>query len=201
MKRIGFLLLCMPGIAFADITGTGDAAILAQLQVQTAKIVDQLKTVSETLDVSKRMEEMEQLRFIRRISAEGEALKGIVSDVNEATGLINDQRTNAFNHQDVVDQIEYLESRSGNAEDVGDYANLMADLKRVRMLGQANRQTMVLASRGTDEQEDIKSTSTSTMIMADIMVEQEKRRAMLRAEEVNAMQQLFKSNGYSELYE
>lgn len=201
MKRIGFLLLCMPSIAFADITGTGDAAILAQLQVQTAKIVDQLKTVSETLDVSKRMEEMEQLRFIRRISAEGEALKGIVSDANEATGLINEQRTNAFNHQDVVDQIEYLESRSGNAEDVGDYANLMADLKRVRMLGQANRQTMAQAARGTDEQEDIKSTSTSTMIMADIMVEQEKRRAMLRAEEVNAMQQLFKSNGYSELYE
>lgn len=201
-RTAAIIMFCaISGHAAADATGAADAAILAQLQTQTARIVEQLKTVGETLNVSKRLEDMEQLRFVKRISAEGDALKGIVSDVKDATGMVNDQRQNAFNHQDVVDQIDYLENRANNADDAGDYGNLMSDLKRVRMLGQANRATMVKLSQGSDEQDDIRGTATNTMIMADILVEQEKRRAMIRSEEVNAMQQLFQSNGYSELYE
>jgi len=178
----------------------GDGAIIAQLQMQTAKMVEQLKTVSEALDVNKRLEEMESLKFVKQISEEGQALRGIVSDVNEATSIIDDQANNPFGHDDITNEIDRLSERLGNAENAKDYANIMSDLKRLKILGNANRNAMKNAAQGTDEQEDIKSTSTSTMIMADILIDQEKRRTIMKAEEQSAIQSLMGSNGYAELY-
>jgi hypothetical protein len=202
MRRIAAMALitALSGSAVADVTGAGDTAIIAQLKAQTAKMVEQLKTVTETLDVSQRLEDMEQLRFVRRLSAEGEALRGVVSDVREGTELVNDARSNPGNLKDIDRQISRLEARMADSEDVGDYAHMLADLKRIRMLGQANRESMEKAATGTDEQEDIKSTAANAMIMADIMVQNESEEAQRRVEERKAMQELWQDNGYAELY-
>lgn len=191
----------LAGTVRADVTGAGDTAIIAQLKAQTAKMVEQLKTITDTLDVSKRLEDMEQLRFVRRLSAEGEALRGVVSDYNEAAGIVAEQGENPGNIGDIDRQIRRLEARIANSEDTGDYAHLLADLKRIRMLGQANRESMEKAAQGTDEQQDIKSTAANSMIMADIMVNNEREEAQKRAAEHRAMKELWRDNGYAELYD
>lgn len=199
MKRIFTAAILVAFSCHANAFG-GDGAIITQLQIQTGKLVEQLKAAKDSLDVSERMEEMESLRFVKRISAEGRALQGVIYDVNEATGLFEDQSSNPAGHKDIAGEIQRLSDRINSADNPSAYAHILSDLERLKVLGQANQATMRQAVHGTDEQDDIKSTSTSSMIMADIMINQEKRQAIKRAEEQQSMQSLMGSPGYSSIY-
>lgn len=194
-------LMISSGNAFSAAgTGAFDGAIFAELQVHTTKMLDNIKRLTESLDISKRMEEMEALKSVKRISAEGLALKNVINDIENIDGIMEDSRHNLLNQKDLLNQIDSLQYQIDNADNPRVYANLANDLKRVRFLGQANKAAMTQLIEGSNEADDNKSAATASLIMSDILIKQEEREAILRAEETRALQAIIGNNGYSELY-
>ena len=200
-KLIAMCLMVSSGNAFSAAgTGAFDGAIFAELQVHTAKMLDNIERLTESLDISKRMEEMESLKSVKRISAEGLALKKVVNDIGNIDGIIEDKSHNLLNQKDLLNQIDSLQYQIDNADNPRAYANLANDLKRVRFLGQANKAAMKQLIQGSNEADDNKSAATASLIMSDILIKREEREAMTRAEEMQALQAIIGNNGYSELY-
>jgi len=205
MKTNRLMVLCLmmsSGNAFpAAGTGAFDGAIFAELQVHTAKLLDNIEKLTESLDISKRMEEMESLKSVKRISAEGLALKKVVNDIGNIDEIIEDKSHNLLNQKDLLNQIDSLQYQIDNADNPRAYANLANDLKRVRFLGQANKAAMKQLIQGSNEADDNKSAATASLIMSDILIKREEREVMTRAEEMQALQAIIGNNGYSELYD
>jgi len=194
---IGGIATALGGDAAANATGTGsDAALLGELQIQTAKMVEELKTIRDTLDISKRMEDMQQLKVIKQVSAEGEALSGILYDVEEGQGIIDKSKGNAFNHNDIENQIAYLENRAERADNPQAYARMLADLKRIRFLGQANDASIKKISEGSNETDDIKTSAVNSAILAQIEANRAADAALRKNAEISALQDPTSDSNY-----
>ena len=204
MKTNRLMVMCLmmsSGNAFSAAgTGAFDGAIFAELQVHTAKLLDNIERLTESLDISKRMEEMESLKSVKRISAEGLALKKVVNDIENIDEIVEDKSHNLLNQKDLLNQIDSLQYQIDNADNPRAYANLASDLKRVRFLGQANKAAMKQLIQGSNEADDNKSAATASLIMSDILIKREEREAITKAEEMQALQAIIGNNGYSELY-
>lgn len=186
--------------SYCDMTGAGDAAILGELMTQTEKLLEQVKATKETLDVSKRLEEMEQLKAIRAISNEGLALNEIINNINELGDISEDIQRGPYGVNSTTNELEDLSEKINGVENKRDYANLAADLRRLRFLGKANTASMQKTAGGSNEADDNKSTATNTMIMSNILIENEKRKTLRKAHESSALKDTIFSNSYSNIY-
>jgi len=208
MKRAIAGLLCMALVSpsvLADATGAGDAAILSELTAQTTKLAEQLKTMREALDINKRMQEMEEMRAVHVVVREGMEMKNILDNVSDMENEINTMTNSPGGLDQTQSDIERFQRNLDHAsEEEGlsqakSYAYLMADLKRLKFLGTANRETMKKMGQGTNETDDTKAIATNTMIMSDVIVEKEKRETRRRGNEVNALQELMGGVKYSSM--
>lgn len=193
--------------ALADVTGAGDAAILSELTVQTGKMAEQLKSMREAVDINKRMQEMQELRAVHVVVREGMEMKNILDNVSDMEKEIATMSNSPGGLDQMQSDISRFESNMNHASDeegitqAKSYAYVLSDLKRLKFLGTANRETMKKMSKGTNETDDTKAIATNTMIMSDVIVEKEKREARRRGNEVNAMQQLMGGMRYTSMQE
>lgn len=187
----------------ADATGAGDAAIVSQLVAQLKVLREQLADVRETLNVSKRLESMEELKTVKEVHEEGSALSDLMDE--------NEQLKRDFG--DFVDDPSSLNRTEGDIAWLGDalkdakddpnavraYGQIMADVRRLKFLGQANKASEEKIIKGTNEKDDQKITASNTFIMSQLLLENEEREQKRRANNTNVMESVIGNTGYSAL--
>jgi hypothetical protein len=198
-------LSVLPLPALADLTGAGDAAIVKQL-VEQAKIMrEQLQNTRDTLDVSRRLEEMESMKAVKSVHEEGRALTNLISETEglqrEYKDFVDDP--SSFNRTE--GEISWLGEALRDAKDERNaaraYASIMTDVKRLNFLGKANRESEKKLISGTNQEDDGKITASNTFIMSQILIENEEREQKARANNVNVMESVLGNTGYSALGE
>ena len=172
----------------ADMTGAGDAAILQELVAQSQTMLKQLHAVKDTLDVSRQLAEMEQLKTIREVSNEGNQLRSLIGNAQEGYSLVTSTSEDPFGLKSTQSEIDYIQasletarSSQSSLQSARSYANILSDLKRLKFLGQANAESIKKISEGTDDIQNKAITASNTSIMAQLMIEDERRKAAARA--------------------
>lgn len=200
-----FLICFFSTSSYADMTGAGDAAILAELVSQAKTLKEQLQSVRETLDVSKRLEEMETLKTIKSVHEEGRALGDLISETEQMQNEYKKFVADPSSFNQTRDEISWLGSALKNAKDdqnaAKSYANIMADVKRLNFLGKATKESEKKLISGTNQEDDGKITASNTFIMSQLLLENEERDQKRRANNTNVMQGVLGNAGYSALGE
>lgn len=201
---IPFVIIAMlSSIARADMTGAGDAAILSQLVAQGKILAEQLTNIRDTLDVSKRLEDMETLKTVKNIHEEGRALNDLLSETEQLrrdyAEFVDDPTSFNRTEEEITWLGEALRDSKDDPNAVKAYASLMVDVKRLRFLGQANRASEKKIIAGTNQEDDGKITASNTFIMSQLLLENEAREQKRRANNTNVMQGIIGNTGYSAL--
>ena len=165
--------------AFADITGAGDAAIVAQLVTQTQKIVDQVKTAKKALDISQYMEEVTELQQLKQLSETGsqfgELLSGIDSVDDGSWG------SDPFGLKKVTSEIDKLTQEIEYANNKGDlekakrYSKILKNLKNIQFLSKANQQSQSTVASGANELDLTRVTAETSLVMSTLLQNKEQR--------------------------
>lgn len=199
-NKLAVLLVLIPNIALADITGAGDSMIFGELMKQTGMLAEQIESIKETVDLQKRLEEMEQLKAIKQISNEGKALAQTIDNVNDINSSVNDAQNNPFGLSGIQKDINYINSMAQNADNPSDYAAFAKRLEHLKILGKANQEAKKKLGEGTNEAEDNKTTAVNVTIMTDLLINNEASNNRRKAHETNAIKDLMGGNGYSDMY-
>ncbi|MCP3671502.1 MAG: hypothetical protein GY814_13945 [Gammaproteobacteria bacterium] len=186
--------------SLADATGAGDAALLSELMAQTKQLLEQVRELKEQVNITRRLEDMQQIKAVKAISTEGSAMVEVIRNLDSIADEVEDSRDNPLGAAAVERELDYFDRRVDSAQDAKDYARLAADLKRLKFLGQANEASMRNNSSGSNEADDNKSTATNTIIIANILVEQERRNRVRQAHEEAALKDMLRGSSYSSLY-
>lgn len=200
-----FIVCSFSTVSYADMTGAGDAAILAELVSQAKTLKEQLQGMRETLDVSKRLEEMETLKTIKSIHEEGRALGDLVDETEQMQREYKKFVADPTSFNRTSEEISWLGSAlknsKGNPNAVKSYANIMSDVKRLNFLGKANKESENKIINGTNQDDDGKITASNTFIMSQLLLDNEEREQKRRANNTNVMQGVLGNAGYSALGE
>lgn len=201
-KYLITLFLIFPSLANADLTGAGDAALFTELKLITANTLESVKQAREAIDVQERMKEIEELKQLKKLTDEGKALSASVSNIRQTVDEIDRFQDDPLGIEQTKREIEHIQMLHDKAESEGaldkaaTYGRLLQDLGRLSMLQEANRKNLSKQGEGTNEDDDIKTSAQSTLIMSDIMVEAEKRKTIKDAQEATAIQDLFNGTNY-----
>lgn len=202
-KILNIMIICSLPIASstqADMTGAGDAAILAQLVEQFTVLKEQYDKVVETVDIQKRIEEMEQLKAIKRISDEGQALGELYNISDDFRYSWERDKNNPFGLRALESDLQRIQKMAKDAENGRDYAAFTARLKRLKVFGQANEKSSKKISGGSNESDDIKTTAINVTLMTDILIDNENSKTVRQAHEMKAIKDLMGNNSYSNIY-
>jgi hypothetical protein len=208
MKRIVLIALAMTSLnAHADMTGAGDAAIVQQLVLIVEKANKQIQQFQEMTDISKRLEEMEAAKTVKKVTDQGNEIGHLLNELENTVELVGDIRDDPGGLQDLEHTIGYLEqdlesadSRQG-LEKAKAYARLISDLKRLGFVQRANQAAMEQLASGTDVEDNQRINATNSTIMTDILVKREQRETIRAAHDVKAVNELLRSNKYSSMVE
>jgi hypothetical protein len=206
MRLFSFLLaVIFSSGAHADMTGAGDAAIVSQLVAQAKILREQLVDMRETLDVSKRLERMEEVKTVKEVHEEGTALKDLMDETEQLKREYGEFVDDPASFNRSKDEITWLGDALKDAKHsknkVKAYAAIMADVRRLRLLGKANEASEKKIMKGTNERDDQKITASNTFIMSKILLDNEAREQKRRANNTNIMDGIISNSGYRSLGE
>jgi hypothetical protein len=204
MKRILIVLTaCLIAPAQAEITGAGDAAIVQQLVTLVKSTNEQLQEVRKTVSISERLEEMEQAKAVRRLAAEGKAMRELIKESEKLEGQLLDIKgdpTGSRRTQREIASLQYAldsaKERDGRGQAKA-YSRLLADMKRLEFLGTAQKESMKKMASGANETDNTQVAATSSMIMSDLMLQREQQEQARKAQEVQAVESTLRSMQYS----
>jgi len=173
------------------------------LAAQSESLLEQIKQGVEYINVSKRLEEMEQLKQVKEISEEGVALAEMFVNIQDIEKELMRFSKDPLGANKTIKEIERLRRTLKNANKLegtarGEtLANMVADLERLKFLGKAKKATMKKVKKGLNEQDAIKGTAQSTLLMSDLLFGQEERESIRRSQETNAVLELIEGVNYS----
>ena len=175
----GFLLVSQP--VLADLTGAGDAAILSQLVTQTKKIVEQIGQAKDALNISKYMQEIEQLKQVKELSDTGSQFGALFSNVDAIGNEASDWESDPFGLKSIKSEISTLQAgiesaeRSGDFEKAKKYSKVLKNLKNIQFLGEANAKNQEAIGKGANELDLNRINAESSLIMTTLLQNKEQR--------------------------
>ncbi len=178
MKILTVVFLLSVNInAFAQMgTGAVDAAILTETVIHTGQNAEsittrlaQLETMLENLDISRRIEQMEQLKAVKQFTDTGRAMHKFMDGVQGVYDKANNLKETQFGFKTLKNDVQWLEGAIKDAADGRDAANIMVELKNLSFLGKMVRESKVEIGGGSDDVGNKRITAVSTTIMADLM--------------------------------
>lgn len=210
MRKMTFMLLTL--VCFdvrADMTGAVDAAILSETVVHTGQNAKSLEveiksfqTFMESLDISKRIEKMEQLKTVKQLSDAGRKLNVFLENISDVIEGGNDLFGNKLGLEKIKSDAQWLNSSIKNAETAGDVTHVMIELKNLRFLGQMVTESKKNLGKGTNDLENKQITAINTTVISDLMLRKEtedkRQDAQVRSHNDEVMKTIFKTE-YSNL--
>lgn len=205
MKRTFLIAVMstMPVGVYADATGAGDAAIVQQLVTLVKSANEQFRELVKSVSISENLESMEQAKAIKRIAAEGQAMRELIRETETLEGQITDLQDDPLGSRRTEREVSGLENALESAKQRDDrgqakaYSRMLADMKRLQFLGKAQKESMKKVAQGTNETDNTEVAATSSMIMSDLMLQNERREQARRAQEVQAINETLGSMRYS----
>ncbi|MCG8313816.1 MAG: hypothetical protein MI976_11415 [Pseudomonadales bacterium] len=191
--------------AKSDMTGAGDVAIVEQLIVIVEQTNQQIKQFQEMTDISKRLEEMESIKTVKKVTDQGEQIGHLIAELEETVSLVGDLQKDPGGLKDIERTIMYLEQDLNRAdskqglEKAKAYSRLISDLKRLGFIQKANAMAMEQLAAGTNEEQNQQISTTNSTIMTDILVRREEREKIKASHEVKAVNELLRGNKYSSM--
>ncbi len=182
----------------ADMTGAGDAALLTQLVEMVEQGYQQLVKLKDALDISKRMEEYEQLKSVKRLATEGRAIVELYNDMKDFKDEVQYLTNDPFNTTPINKEIDWV-SRSmhgakGNKNAVKAYANILLEMRNLKFLGKAVEKSKNKLASGTNEEDNKQISASSSMIAADILIRNEQRVRQKEANDTSIILRSLKSS-------
>lgn len=197
MKKYILTLLCLlfANATQADVTGAGDAAILGELVAQTKMLAQELQKIEDTINIQKRIEQLEELKAAKKLYEEGKAFQNIVKNVARGKASMERMKDNPFGTQGIIQDVNWLDTAIEEAEEAGDYAHIAVELRNLRFLGQANSASTEKIAKGTNQEENTQITSSNTSIVANLLLKEEERRMKIEMAEEKIFKALFLGEG------
>ena len=207
MNKYLFTLTLLVSInSHSDITGAGEAAVFSQLVTMTNNLVEQVETLQNALDVSKKIEELEQAKAIRTLSDAGKNLVKSMDNLNDAKDTANGLVNDPFGIDSINSEISDLERKitAANNEENGSlkarkYARILRGLKNVKMFGQIVEDNKTKISQGMNDTDAIKSTAESNTVIADLLLQEHQKEIREDAENSAVFEGIFKAGKYNDL--
>jgi len=204
-KKIIFsaLLLTLSTPSRADLTGAGDVAIITQLVEMVEQGHQQIMKLKEALNISKKMEQFEQLKVIKKISDEAQALHGLIEDVKHLEDDVNDLIADPFTLDPIEREIEWITRKMRRAEGSDDavksYARILMELKNLKFLGAATAKSKEKLRSGTNNEANQQISASSDLICAELLIKSAKRQQLIDANNTSIMLKTLKNRSYSSM--
>ncbi len=135
--------------------------------------------------------------------AEGRALYDIVYKLDDIENEVYGFRDDPFGVRRPTDEITWLrgalDNARGNPNASKAYANLLMDIKRLSILGKAHEKSKKRVVDGLNQEDSGQVTSVNTMIMSEILLENQKNDAIRRANNTNVATGILSSSSYNML--
>ena len=178
-KSIFIPILFVSMSASSDITGAGDAAVFAQLVTMTNNLVEQVETLQNALDVSKKIEELEQAKAIRTLSDAGKNLVQSMDNIRDAKDTVDDIVDDPFSTKSITNEINDLERKLESAKNeevkARKYARILRGMKNVRLFGQIVDDNKNKITEGMNDSDAVKSTAESNTVIADLLLQKHQK--------------------------
>lgn len=189
--------------AMADLTGAGDAAILSKLIEQMAVMREQLEQAKDSVNIGKRMEQMEKLKSAKKLHAEGKAFKDMLDEYESIVSEIEGFRADPVGVDKPRSEMQWLNDALKGADTSSNsakaYASILMELKNLEFLGKANAASQEKLARGTNTEEESQITASNTLIMSKILLEREARAQEAAANNASIVSDVLGNPGYSAL--
>lgn len=211
MKKAGVFLLVTilstPCYAFSDGSGY---AILSKMVVLVNNATEQLKTIKQSLNISKYLEEIEQLNEAKSVVDGAEQLQAMLGELEEVYDIgasFTDFEKSYDRLQSDLTEIRSQYKQAKNLEGVdkiNQYLRTLDQLKRLELLKTSHRQNLKTLSRGLNDREATRATAHSTAMTTELLIRMEDRQLQQQSQqdeaalEENAVQQSL-SSGYRAL--
>ena len=198
-----FVLLLVAQSTVADPTGATDTAILQQLVALLKSANEQVQEFRKQVSISENMQEMEQLKAVKRLADDGRAMKEMINEGQKLNGQLEDLRLSPLGSSQTERDIASLKNQIKDAKGMDDinkakaYSRMLADLDRLRFLGKAQSESVKKIANGTNEADNTAVAATSTMIMSDLLLQNEEREQRKRVQEVKALTDTLRNMNYS----
>ena len=181
-----------------------DAAMLKQLAMQLSELRKQTEGIKKTIDLTKRLEELESVKHIKSISESGQYFKSALDETDKLIKTVQNHRDDPFSLNSTDREIDRLLHRIDQAKNSKDkaraYANVISSLQRLKFLGKVKDKSMKTLSTGANEQDRDMIIANNTTIMADLLIQNEKEKQIeksKRTEQIEVMRQ----SAYEQMYQ
>jgi len=203
MKRyllLIFIVICPPSYA-----QLGDGPIIAQLVEQVNLMNQQIQKAKDQLNIAKRLHEMEQLKSVKKLMGEGKAMQELLRETDELKRNIKNFKNDPFGTHELDNEISSLKKAISNTKNNPHsqraYSSLLARLTNLRFLGKAQEASRDRMSGGANEEDNQNIAATSSMIMSDILLQNEIRAKKERGADLDIANSIMNTTGYKGLFE
>lgn len=161
------------------ISGSANAAQLAEL-VRQARV--QLEEMRKQLSVMENLKEMQQSGLIKELTATGDSMGQMFSDIRAMERQIEDWKDDPAGTRQIENDLVRLERSYKNAEggstiDKGaTYSSMLSSLNRMKWLGKAQADNERKMAGGLNERELMELCGESGAISARLLMQQEAER-------------------------
>lgn len=203
MKRIFLLLSLISTNAMADMTGTGDAALYAQMVQAVAVMKEQLVEMRKTYSLTENLKEMEQLKEIKEISKFGKGLMKMASDGRDIVDELNAWKDDPFGSKDVEKELIYLDEALAEADGKSGfdkmtaYGRVLKNLQYLNIVGQGLAETKQEMAEGVSEADANRITANNTLIMAELLRRESSDEEMKQATNIMVFDSAMRQSSYS----
>lgn len=206
MRYLLVLLTILPITSVkADATGATDMLQLEQLIAIFQTVNQSLKEFQEMTDIQGRMEQLEAAKTVRKLTEQGDDMKDLMREMENTGSILKGIQSDPGGINDLNQTIKSLENSLDSAdkkegvEQIKAYARIASDLKRIRFIRNANRESIEDIAAGTNQEDNQALTATSTAMMSEIIAQQEQRDLMKSAHETKAINELMRGTRYSSM--
>lgn len=175
------MIILVPVSHSDPLSGSASAAQLAEL-VRQAKV--QLEEMRKQLSVMENLKEMQQSGLIKELTATGDSMGQMFSDIRAMERQIEDWKDDPAGTRQIENDLNRLErtynsAEGGSAIDKGaTYSGMLSSLNRMKWLGhaQAKREEQMLGGISTDDSQKITADNTTSMNRLELEREMARQR-------------------------
>ena len=185
-----YLFFWSPSV-LSDVTGAGDASIVAKLTSMLKVLNEELREVKKQVNIAEQLRQMEALKQVQQVADNGKDLSNLFAEALETDRLVNE--VNAEPDRGYDQAQGELDSYINSAERAQNFngmsrayrmSRVLSDLDRLSILGTAqNRATTRAATQGLSQADANRSTATSTGIMTQLLIQGEERRKRIELQQ------------------
>ena len=188
----GILMLWfVASVSRADLTGAGDASIVAKLTSMLKVLNEELREVKKQVNIAEQLRNMESLKQVQSVADNGKELSNLFSEALETERLateVQDEPDRGYDQaQGELDSYINAADRAQDSTGVNRayrMSRVLSDLDRLSVLGTAQtKSTRHAATKGLSSADAARSTATSVGIMSQLLIQGEEQRKRLELQQ------------------